>query len=96
MKLHPGWKRVWATIIFLALGAELLGILRRKPGGDTLSEYTWAKTHAPVMRAALGGLLGWLVYHFLYAPMGQPLGTADALSTGAGILAGLIASRVRK
>lgn len=78
-----GWH--WA---FLVLGAlEIIGIwLRTKD--DTLSEYVWAKTQHPVVRSAVGGLAGWLPYHFTYGG-GIPLSYRDLIFVGVGAGMGL-------
>lgn len=53
----------WAALFLTAF--ELLGIWSRTKG-DTLTEYVWSKTNNPVVRGVVGGVAGWLPYHFTY------------------------------
>lgn len=89
--LHSGYETIWLVLLALALGVEGTAI-RRKGKGDTLSELVWKTVRHPGWRFALGGLLGWLWYHFLVAGPGS-LGLADVLVTAGTGLAGLLVRR---
>lgn len=93
--MHDSYQGLWLALLVGIAGLEAVGLLRKKRG-DTLSEYTWLKTRKPVMRGALGGLLGWLVYHWLFAGPHNGTGSVDLIAAGAGIVAGLIAAKVRR
>lgn len=86
--------RLWAAIVFIAAALEARGLLR-KGKADTLSEYTWGKTKRPAMRAAIGGLMGWLVYHFTYGA-DVPLGAWDLVTALGGMVVGLTAARRKR
>ena len=86
--------RIWAALVFIAGLFELRG-LKRDGKGDTLSEYTWSKTKTPIMRGAVTGLVGWLVYHFSFGD-GVPLSSLDLLFAGGGALIGVASVFVRR
>jgi hypothetical protein len=79
----------WLWLLSFLAAFEAWAIVRSRQG-DTLSEFVWIKTQALPMRAALGGLLVWLVYHWLFAPNGK-LGANDIAAAVLGIVIGCIA-----
>lgn len=81
-------RKLWAGIVLLAGLLELIG-LRQKGKDDTLSEYTWSKTKHPVVRVAVGALVGWLPYHFTLGN-GVPLSRWDLVAAGTGATLGLV------
>jgi hypothetical protein len=61
------------TVVYLALGIPLLlvelygAFVRRKRGGDTISEHWWwLRNRHPWLNWVMGGFLIWLSYHFLF------------------------------
>jgi uncharacterized membrane protein len=83
--------KLWAVIAFFSGFLELLG-LRSKGKDDTLSEYVWSKTKHPAVGGLVGGLMGWLVYHFTYGK-GVDLGPMDVVFTGVGMAMGYFARK---
>jgi len=83
------YHRVWFLILALALAVEGVAIFRPR-AGDTLSEYTWAKTHGAPLRVTLGALLCWLVYHWLFSGPGRGFSRWDALFAAIGAFVGLL------
>ena len=85
------WARFWMGIIAVAVVAEIIA-LRSHGGVGTMSMWVWSKISTPGMRAAVGGLLVWLAYHFLWAGRGR-LTRWDVAAVLLGSLLGLAASR---
>lgn len=82
----------WAALL---LGLfEILGI-RSKTKNDTLTEYVWAKTNNPVVRGFVGGLAGWLPYHFTYGNR-IPLTRYDFIFVVGGAVMGVHSWYVRR
>lgn len=82
------FRRLWLWILTVLAVLEVWSLVDRRPG-DTLSEYTRSKIGHPLMRAALGGLLFWLPYHWLFVPNGSGMGALDGIFAGLGVVAGL-------
>ena len=85
------FRRIWFGLIAIAGALELATLLRGR-SGETMSSYVRAKVQHPVLRGLLGGLLGWLLYHWLAAETTQ-LSWRDGASTAVGVVIGLMASR---
>lgn len=83
-KHNATYHKLFAALIFVAGALELATLLRRREG-ETMSSYVMAKVKHPAMRVGLGGLLGWLFYHWLRSD-GSQLGIWDAVATLAGLL----------
>lgn len=81
-------RTLWAIIVLFAGALELYG-LRRQGKDDTLSEYTWSKTKHPVVRTAIGALVGWLPYHFTLGN-GVPLSRWDLIFASTGAVLGFV------
>lgn len=94
-RMNRIFQSLWLAILVALASLEAIALVRKRPN-DTLSEYTRYKTTAPVMKAALGGLLGWLMYHWLYTDNGSYLGVLDGVTAGVGVLVGLLAHWTRK
>jgi hypothetical protein len=61
-----GYTVAWAIWIVYFLAVETIAILD-KDRGDTLSEHVWAIVRSSSFAwFMVGGLLIWLVYHFLF------------------------------
>lgn len=78
--------RLWHWAALLLGLFELIGI-RSKSKDDTLTEYVHSKTQNPAVRGLVGGLAGWLPYHFTYG-RGVPLGRFDLVFVTGGIVNG--------
>lgn len=78
------YHKVFAALIFIAAALELVTLLRRREG-ETMSSYVQAKVKHPMMRVGLGGLLGWLSYHWIRSD-GATLGWADLGATLGGLI----------
>jgi hypothetical protein len=88
------FKKFWPVIVGLALLAEGTALALRETG-DTLSEWTWSKIPhghllALPLRMALGGLLVWLIFHFLWNGPGRGLHKIDLVFALTGALVGLL------
>ena len=85
--------RLWFALIALVLAVEVVA-LRRDGLGDTLSEWTWSKIRGLPLRMALGALLMWLVWHFLFSGPHRGFTKWDGVAVALGALAGFAAVRV--
>jgi hypothetical protein len=83
------YSRLWLYVLLILAGLELVGIVHHG-SGYTLSEYTWVKTQAAPMRVALGALLVWLVYHWLFNRPGVGLTWRDGVAVWVGLAVGLV------
>ena len=86
-------QRAWFVLIAIAVALELTTLLRGR-SGETMSSYVRSKVQHPVMRGVLGGLIGWLLYHWTLAPTTQ-LGWLDGASVGVGAVIGFLAGQQR-
>lgn len=93
MRGERWYHRAFAGLIFVAAALELVTLLRRRDR-ETMSSYVRSKVQHPAMRVALGGLLGWLLYHWL-APT-TDLSWRDGASTVGGLLIGVVSVIVAK
>ena len=86
------WHRFWFALIAVALVAEGMALSRHREG-DTLSEWTWSKISQFPLRMAVGGLLVWLIWHFLFSGPRRGLTQWDAVAVGVGLAVGFAAFR---
>lgn len=82
----------WLSMFFLAVGMEVWAIARHG-SGFTLSEWVWSKIHSLGMRAAVGALLSWLIWHFIFAGPGRGLGKVDLVFAIVGAFVGIAGTR---
>lgn len=82
----------WASLFLILF--ELVGVWSRQKR-DTLTEYVHSKTNHPVMLAAVGGVSGWLPYHFTYGYR-IPLTRWDLAFVAGGTAMGIHAWFVRR
>lgn len=87
-------KRFWATWFISLLVVEGYALYSRTQG-DTLSEWTRLKVAVLPMRMALGAMLVWLLFHWLFARPGT-LGWRDGASAALGAVLGWIAHRGKR
>ena len=85
------WSKFWFSILAVALIGEAIA-LRSHGGVGTMSVWVWSKISTPGMRAAVGALLCWLIWHFLWAGRGR-LTRYDLAAVLLGAALGLAASR---
>lgn len=80
----------WFSLIAIGIVGEADAIVR-KGSGFTLSEWVWSKISTWPLRALVGGLLVWLIWHFLWVGPGRGVHKIDLAFVGAGCLIGLAA-----
>jgi hypothetical protein len=81
----------WLSIIALAVVLEAIAI-RRTGTGDTMSEWVWSKISQWPLRTAVGALLVWLLYHFVWSGP-RPLSRWDLTAALVGGAIGFAAFR---
>jgi hypothetical protein len=84
------FQALWFSWFIFLLVVEAAAMVYPGPM-DTLSEWTRLKTTALPMKMALGGVLVWLCYHWLFARNGQHIGYVDVSITAIGMLLGFVA-----
>ena len=89
--MNKTFQAIWLSLLIAIAVAELVSLFFPVAGTATLSGYTRIKTAHPAMKVALGGMLGWLQYHWLFTRNGSPLGALDAIAAAIGALLGLAA-----
>lgn len=94
--MNKSFQAIWLGLLIAIAVAELVALLFPIVGTATFSGYMRLKTAHPVMKMALGALLGWLQYHWLFTRNGSPLGVLDAVAAATGALLGLVAWVVLK
>lgn len=82
----------WAALLLGLM--EIIGV-RSKSKNDTLTEYVHSKTQNPAVRGFVGGIAGWLPYHFTYG-RGIPLSRFDAVFVVGGVVMGVHSWYVRR
>ena len=85
--------RTFYMIVFCAVVAVEGWAIARHGSGFTLSEWVWSKIHSVGMRAAVGALLVWLIWHFLWVGPNNGLGRNDVAFVLVGAIVGMAATR---
>lgn len=86
--------RIWHWAVLILGLFEIISIWM-KGQNDTLSEYTWSKTNHPIVRGLVGGIAGWLPYHFTYGRR-IPLSRLDLVFVVGGVVMGVHSWYVRR
>lgn len=92
---RPMWKaKLWHWASLFLIIFELIGV-RSRQKDDTLTEYVWSKTNHPAVLGLVGGVAGWLPYHFTYGYR-IPLTRWDLLFVAGGAVMGVHSWYVRR
>lgn len=87
------WFRAFYLTVFALTVAVEVWAVTRHGSGFTMSEWVWSKVRTVPLRAALGALLVWLVWHFLWAGPRRGLGRMDLAFVMVGAIVGIAATR---
>ena len=87
------WFRAFYFTVFVLVAGVEFWAISRHGSGFTLSEWTWSKISTVPMRMAVGGLLIWLVWHFLFVGPNKGLGKWDLVFVGLGLAVGAAATK---
>ena len=91
----PRWKmKIWHWASLFLIFFEIIGV-RSSQKNDTLTEYVWSKTNHPAVSGLIGGVSGWLPYHFTYGYR-IPLTYWDLAFVSAGAVMGVHAWYFRR
>lgn len=85
-------RRLWGGLICVGIAFELLTI--GNASGDTMSEFVWSNVDGPITRGLVGGLCGWLTYHWTWGK-GRTGNRWDLISVIGGFLVGASSAFVR-